>query len=139
MKKRIRVTGCIMQHEDRILILHRSEKETDPSLWGVPAGKVDKGESDNEAVAREIYEETGLAIAANELQLLGQLDIEYENITVEFPIFHKKFNDAPDITLDPEEHIAFRWMKPRDILELPDLMLDVDKIITEFCIKKLHI
>jgi 8-oxo-dGTP diphosphatase len=139
MKKIIRVVGCIFHHKDEVLILHRSEKETDPSLWGIPAGKVEKDEEDSEAIIREIFEETGLSIASNELRFLGQLDIEYETITVQFPIFYKKFNELPDIILDPREHIGYRWMTPRDILELPDLMLDVDKIIEDFCIGKLHI
>jgi 8-oxo-dGTP diphosphatase len=135
MKKTIRVTGCILSYGNEMLMLHRSKKETDPSLWGIPAGKVELNEPDEDAVLREVFEETGIRIEDG-LDYLGQMDIEYESMTVQFPIFHKLLNTQPVIVLDPEEHINYRWMKPSDVLELPDLMLDVDKIVTEFCIKK---
>lgn len=139
MKKVIRVTGCIITYKGKVLMLYRSEKETDPSLWGIPAGKVDEGESDIQAVSREVNEETGIILRLDELKYLGQLDIEYESITVQFPIFHKEFTKLPKITLDPEEHVDYAWMIPKSILELPNLMLDVDKIITDFCINKLKL
>lgn len=139
MKKIIRVVGGIISHNSQVLMLFRSEKETDPSLWGIPAGKVDAGESDTQAFSRELREETGISVDENEINYLGQLDIEYEKVIVQFPIFHKDFSILPDVTLDPEEHIDYAWMRPESILELPNLMLDVDKIITDFCINKLKL
>jgi len=139
MKKNIRVVGSIISHGDKVLMLYRSEKETDPSLWGIPAGKVDEGESDTQAVTRELREETGITLEENVFNYLGQLDIDYEKVTIQFPIFHKDFTVLPDIILDPDEHVDYAWMTPESILELPNLMLDVDKIITDFCINKLKL
>jgi 8-oxo-dGTP diphosphatase len=139
MKKTIRVVGFIAQYEDSILLLHRSEKETDPSLWGIPAGKREGIETDAEAAIRELSEETGIVLNESEISYVGKLDIEYETVIVEFPIFHKKFNEAPAITLDPNEHVDYKWIRPSEALELPNLMLDVDKIIKDFCIDILKI
>ena len=139
MKKRIQVVGCIMHHGDSILLLHRSESETDPSLWGIPAGKVEQGESSDEAIVRELKEETGIELLKYDVEHIGQLDIEYEALIVEFIVFYKKFDDAPSIKLDPNEHTTHRWITPTEALRLDNLMLDVDKIIEEFCVKKLGI
>lgn len=139
MKKTIQVVGIIAQYEQSILLLHRSEQETDPSLWGIPAGKVEEGESQSEAAIREFFEETGISVSSTEIDYVGTLDIEYAAVIVKFPIYHKKFSKKPAITLDPNEHINYQWITPKDALELPNLMLDVDKIITDFCISKLKI
>lgn len=137
MKKTIRVVGCIVAQDDTILMLYRSPSETDPSLWGIPAGKVDDGEDDLSAVTRELFEETGLMLDDDDLQFLGELSIEYEAITVIFPIYSVLLTKKPDIILDNEEHTDYRWLTVKQVLILPDLMKDVDKIIDEFCINKL--
>jgi 8-oxo-dGTP pyrophosphatase MutT (NUDIX family) len=121
------------------LLLHRSAIETDPDLWGIPAGKVESGESDLEAAVREIYEETGIKADPADLEYLGLLPIEYDTFTVEFPIFHLKFDERPEIILDPEEHIGNEWLTPGEILQLPNLMKDVDVIIEKYAIEKLGI
>src|SRR5690554_3432162 len=110
MKKTIRVVGCVMQHEDKILLLLRSAKETDPSLWGIPAGKVEKDESDVEAVIREVHEETGIHLKEADLENIGHLPIEYDTFIVDFPMFHVVFKEKPQVKLTPREHIDLQWI-----------------------------
>lgn len=118
-------------------MLHRSEGETDPSLWGIPAGKVEPGEDDVTAALREVYEETGITLATDGVHHLGELVIEYDGITVVFPMFSALFDDEPTVTLDPAEHIEYAWMTVGRALATPNLMKDVDKILLEFCVNKL--
>ena len=139
MKKAIRVVGCVMQHDDKILLLLRSAKGTDPSLWGIPAGKVEEDESDIEAVIREVQEETGIYLSEEDIEYIGHLPIEYDTFTVDFPMFHAKLEERPEVVLAPREHIDSKWISPKEALELPDLMKDVDVIIKNFCIEKLNI
>lgn len=139
MKKRIRVVGCILRRENEILLLYRSATETDPSLWGIPAGKVENGETDQQAVMREVFEETGISLSPDVLDYLGVLPIEYDTFIVDFPIFVASFEDKPPIKLSPREHIDFQWITPAKVLKLPDLMKDVDVIIKDFCIEKLNL
>ncbi len=133
MKNRIRVVGCILRNGDEILLLYRSETETDPSLWGIPAGKVEKDESDLQAAAREVFEETGIKLDTESLDYLGLLPIEYDTFIVDFPIFVSSFQEKPNITLSPREHIDFQWITPGKALKFPNLMKDVDVIIEKFC------
>lgn len=55
------LAGAIVVHNDRVLVVRRSEKESFlPRHWGIPCGKIDVGESAEHAVLRELREETGL-------------------------------------------------------------------------------
>ena len=57
----VRLAAAIAVHGDRVLIVQRSMRERFlPGVWGLPCGKVDQGESVEEAVLRELREETGL-------------------------------------------------------------------------------
>jgi 8-oxo-dGTP diphosphatase len=57
----VRLAAAIAVHSDRVLIVRRSIREGFlPGVWGLPCGKVDQGESVEEAVLRELREETGL-------------------------------------------------------------------------------
>ena len=139
MKKTIRVAGCVMQHGNEILLLLRSAKETDPSLWGIPAGKVEQGETDSQAVIREVFEETGIKLKESEIESIGHLPIEYDTFIVDFPMFHVSFKERPDVILTPREHIDSQWITPEKALDIENLMKDVDVIINKFCVEKLKI
>ncbi len=51
--------ACIRDEAGRILLLRRSDGE---DLWGFPGGAIEPGERADEAVAREVREETGLEV-----------------------------------------------------------------------------
>ncbi len=62
----VSVAGClIFDDKNRILLQHR----TDNGLWSHPGGAVELGETVEEAVHREVYEETG--IQPNELKFFN--------------------------------------------------------------------
>jgi len=55
--------AIIPDAEGRILILKRSATSTSGGSWCLPGGKVDYGETVEQALAREVREETGLRCA----------------------------------------------------------------------------
>lgn len=60
-KPDIQLAAAIALVRNRVLIVRRSTRESFlPGVWGVPCGKVDKGEDPQVAVLRELKEETGL-------------------------------------------------------------------------------
>jgi len=54
----------LFDQQGHILVLKRSDSSTtNPSLWELPGGKIDAGEQFDEALKREILEETGFTVA----------------------------------------------------------------------------
>ncbi len=63
MAERIRVVTGSLVRGGRILLSQRTPTTLNfPLLWEVPGGRVEKGESDQEALAREFLEEVGLRV-----------------------------------------------------------------------------
>jgi 8-oxo-dGTP diphosphatase len=50
----------------------RRANEPGRGLWSLPGGRVEAGESDADAVTRELFEETGLSVRAG--QLVGTVE-----------------------------------------------------------------
>lgn len=55
------VGGIVTDEHGRFLLIRRG-REPDKGRWSVPGGKVEPGETDAEATAREVLEETGLVV-----------------------------------------------------------------------------
>jgi 8-oxo-dGTP diphosphatase len=63
----VRCVGAVITRADgRVLLIQRGN-EPGRGLWSLPGGRVEPGESDEEAVAREVAEETGLNVTVGEL------------------------------------------------------------------------
>jgi 8-oxo-dGTP diphosphatase len=56
------VVGAVVAGSGKVLLLLRSEDDFMPGIFELPSGKVETGESLLEALAREVVEETGLAV-----------------------------------------------------------------------------
>jgi 8-oxo-dGTP diphosphatase len=63
----IRAVGAVITRADGRLLLIKRGNEPGRGLWSLPGGRVEPGESDVEAVAREVHEETGLVVTVGEL------------------------------------------------------------------------
>ncbi|MGV9324734.1 NUDIX hydrolase [Streptosporangium sandarakinum] len=69
---RVNCVGAIILDGSGRLLLVRRGRPPGAGLWSVPGGRVEPGESDAEAVAREVLEETGLTVAVG--RLAGSVD-----------------------------------------------------------------
>ncbi len=56
MKKVIRVVAAVLERDGRYLITQRRDSAVLPLQWEFPGGKVETGESDEEALRRELSE-----------------------------------------------------------------------------------
>jgi len=60
------VGGIVVDDRGRLLLVRRGT-EPGRGLWSVPGGRVETGETDAEATAREVLEETGLRVRVGRL------------------------------------------------------------------------
>jgi 8-oxo-dGTP diphosphatase len=69
---RIPCVGAIISDQSGRLLLIRRRNEPGAGLWSVPGGRIEPGETDEQAVVREVLEETSLAVTCG--PLLGAVE-----------------------------------------------------------------
>jgi ADP-ribose pyrophosphatase YjhB (NUDIX family) len=60
------VGALVYDDAGRLLVVQRGH-DPGAGLWSIPGGRVEPGESDAEAVVREVAEETGLTVTVGDL------------------------------------------------------------------------
>ncbi|PKM87152.1 hypothetical protein CVU83_03360 [Candidatus Falkowbacteria bacterium HGW-Falkowbacteria-2] len=122
------VVSCYVEHDGKILLLHRQDHKSEGDCWGLPAGKVDEGESIAEAVIREVQEETGQKIIEENLNYVGKVYVKYPDYDFIYHIFKTVISEEPIITLSEGEHKAYQWEAPAKAMDLK-LVRDLDECI----------
>jgi 8-oxo-dGTP diphosphatase len=72
--------GAVVTDATGRVLLARRGHDPGAGLWSLPGGRVEPGETDAEAVAREVVEETGLSVACG--RLLGRVRLPGPDGTV---------------------------------------------------------
>lgn len=75
MKKHIQVAAAVIYVNGQFLLSKRKAEQHQGNKWEFPGGKIDQGESVEQALIRELKEE--LDIEVNEQQAFVNLDFEY--------------------------------------------------------------
>lgn len=100
------VRGIIKNDNDEILIVKRHPKsKTDPEMWELPGGKVEKGEFFADALVREIKEEVNLDVNVGDFAEAVQNDYSHKR-TVQLMMYLDVI--AGDIKIS-EEHTDWMW------------------------------
>lgn len=114
----VEVAACYISHNGQYLFLHRAEGKPQENTWGVPAGKLDKGESPRTAVLREVKEETGICLDEAALQEFGPLYVRYPHLDFIYHTFAWKAVEFPQVSLS-DEHQGYRWVGLEELGKLP--------------------
>ena len=70
-----KVVAAVIIKDGKVLILQRGETAPwMPRKWNLPGGMVDAGETNEEAVVREIKEETNIVISEKDIESMGYFD-----------------------------------------------------------------
>ena len=127
---RFAVVSCFLEHGGKILLLLRQDHKPQGNTWGVPAGKIDRGESKEAAIRREILEETGYDVGSD-VSFFTALYVRYPEYDFTYHIFHHRVPGDPAIAIEPNEHKEYRWVAPHEALQMP-LIQDEDACIELF-------
>ena len=63
----LQVVAAVIQSDGKILVGQRQARQSHPLQWEFPGGKVEPGESPEQALARELEEELGIAGASGQI------------------------------------------------------------------------
>lgn len=109
------VRGIIKNYSGEILIVKRHPKSrTDPEMWELPGGKVEKGEFFADALVREIKEETNLDVNIGDFAEAIQNDYSHKR-TVQIMMYLVDVEGEVKIS---DEHTDFMWASLDEIRTL---------------------
>lgn len=74
--------------DGRLVALECASFKSEPGKWGVPAGKLEKGESPRRGARRELFEETGITVEESDLCPLVLLYIRKPTMEYAYHLFH---------------------------------------------------
>ncbi len=117
------VRVLLTDEDNKILILKRStDSKTNPGKWEFPGGKVDQGESFDQALIREVYEETNLKISLEHVVGISEQNLHL--IRAVHIIMSGKIIEG-NLTLS-SEHEGYAWVffENLDKYELADWLDD---------------
>lgn len=121
-RKTIRVVAAIIRDEDKIFVTQRGHGEFKGG-WEFPGGKIEAGETPEEALVREVREELDTEIIVGEL---------VETVEYDYPAFHLSMDcfwaQVVSGELVLKEHAAARWLTKDELGSVEWLPADVGLI-----------
>lgn len=115
---------AVIVRDDKVLLIKRGS-EPFKGFWALPGGHVDWDETVEDAVRREVQEETGLAVTS--LELIGVLS-KPERHPKQCVSVAYVAQTTGDVKVG-DDAVEFQWA---DVEELPELAFDHEEIIEKY-------
>ncbi len=123
-KKILQVVGAaIINDKNEVLCAQRGYGSL-KGKWEFPGGKIEKGESDAEALAREIKEELGINVSVKDM--VDENYHEYDTFNVNLKVYKCTYISGE---INDTEHQSLKWVESRKLNDLD--WADADKPIVE--------
>lgn len=126
----VQVVAALIRDGDKFMIFQRPVTKTCALQWEFVGGKVESGETLEEALIRECMEEIGVKIKVNDVFM--ELDHEYPDITIHLTLFNAEIADGIPRKL---EHNDIKSITPAEIPQYDFCPADkeiLEKIRNEF-------
>jgi 8-oxo-dGTP diphosphatase len=101
--------AAVIRHGDTYLITQRREKAVLPLLWEFPGGKVEEGESDDEALKREVVFRLGVEVESGEL--ISYRSHPYDHYVVDLYTYECHLVAGEPKALNVQD---FRWVRSNE-------------------------
>ena len=108
--KIIEVVAALVWRDDKFMICQRPAHKARGLLWEFVGGKVEPGETKEQALIRECREELAVTILVGNVFM--DVTHEYPDLTVHLTLFNAIINDGEPQKL---EHNDIKWITPSEI------------------------
>ena len=124
------VVAALIWNEGKFMICQRPKHKTRGLLWEFVGGKVEKGESKEDALIRECREELDVIVRVN--GIFTEVTHKYPDMLIHLTLFNAQIAEGEPKML---EHNDIKWISPDEIPEYEFCPADEDilKLITEKC------
>ena len=107
---------ALIDVDGRVLIAQRPEGKSMAGLWEFPGGKVEAGETPEEALIRELHEELGIETWQSCLAPLTFASHSYDDFHLLMPLFAcRKWQGTPM----SQEGQALKWVRINQLRDYP--------------------
>jgi 8-oxo-dGTP diphosphatase len=110
----IRVVAAVLEREGKYLITQRRPTAVLPLMWEFPGGKVEAGETDVQALKRELLHRLGANIECG--KLISFVSHPYEHYTVDLFLYECRLLSE---RLEARNVNAFKWVASSDFEQYP--------------------
>ena len=110
------VAAALVDPDGRVLIAKRPADKSLGGLWEFPGGKVNPGETPEQALIRELEEELGIDTRASCLAPYCFASHSYETMHLLMPLYVCRVWKGTPKAL---EHEALAWVKPMRLMDYP--------------------
>ena len=121
-KKTIRVVAAVLCHEGRVFAARRGYG-TWKDYWEFPGGKIEPGETPEEALAREIREELDTEVSVG--KKMAQVEYDYPDFHLSMGCFACRIRSG---SLTLKEHESARWLMAEEMDTVDWLPADLSLI-----------
>ena len=108
------VVAALIWDGDRFLACQRPANKARGLLWEFVGGKVEHGETREQALIRECREELDITVSVGEPFL--ELTHRYPDLTIQLTVFHASIAEGTPRLL---EHQAMRWVTAKEAETMP--------------------
>ncbi|MBW8882335.1 MAG: 8-oxo-dGTP diphosphatase MutT [Asticcacaulis sp.] len=116
MKTLLVVAAALVDSDGRVLIAQRPEGKQLAGQWEFPGGKVEDGETPEDALIRELREELGIEVKRACLAPFVFASHTYDSFHLLMPLFLiRRWDGEPE----SREHTALKWVRPNDMRDYP--------------------
>ncbi len=116
---------ALIDVDGRVLLAQRPEGKSLAGLWEFPGGKVEEGETPEEALIRELQEELGINTWSSCLAPLTFASHSYEKFHLLMPLFACRRWEGTPMS---NEGQALKWVKASELKDYPMPPADIPLI-----------
>lgn len=119
-----RVVVGVLIREGRVLLVHRRpDKHAFPNRWDVPGGVMEAGESELEALERELREELGVQIVTAAATHLCRTTVGPVGDRATLSAWLVPEWDGAPVNVAPEEHDELSWFSLEELPPPPHIIV----------------